>query len=499
MFMDNRKNRYSHIIKYAGLFGGVQGLGILVSIVRNKIVSVLLGPDGVGLTSLFNATIKFVCDSTNLGISMSAVREISEAYEKNEQERLLHAITLIRTWSLITALLGMLICIALSPLLNKWTFQWGDHTLHFVLLSPVVALFGVTAGETAILKGTRQLRQLASISVYNALLALAISVPLYYIWRSAAIVPSLFLFALVQMLLVINYSFRLYPLRIIIRKQLLTEGFGMIKLGVAFVFAGILGSGAELVIRAFVNYVDSPAEVGLYSAGYVMTMTYAGMVFSAMETEYFPRLSSIQGLGTALNETVNSQIEVCLLLLSPLLVAFMTGLPLLLPLLYSGKFLPVIGMMQVMVMAMFLRAMELPISYLPLAKGDSRSYLLMEGCYDVVVVILVIVGYKLWGFTGAGIGITLAALFDFLMLCLYMRWRYKYQISPTVWRYVVLQLPVVIASYLITFIGIKWIYWSLGILLTLASTALSLHILSSETHILESLKARFTKKWRRKE
>ena len=28
----------------------------------------------------------------------------------------------------------------------------------------------------------------------------------------------------------------------------------------------------------------------------------------------------------------------------------------------------------------------LPISYLPLARGDSRSYLLMEGCYDVVVV-----------------------------------------------------------------------------------------------------------------
>lgn len=497
--MGNRKNRYSHIIKYAGLFGGVQGLGILVSIVRNKIVSVLLGPDGVGLTSLFNATIKFVSDSTNLGISMSAVREVSEAYEKDDQSRLQHVIMLIRSWSSITALLGMLVCMALSPLLNRSTFQWGNHTLHFILLSPVVALMGITAGEMAILKGTRQLRQLASISVLNAFLALIISVPFYYFWRSAAIVPSLCLFALVQMLLVINYSFRHYPFHFSFRKQILTEGLGMIKLGVAFVVAGILGSGAELVIRAFVNYVDSPAEVGLYSAGYVMTMTYAGMVFSAMETEYFPRLSSIQGVGAELNETVNSQIEVCLLLLSPLLVAFITSLPLLLPLLYSGKFLPVIGMMQVMVIAMFLRAMELPISYLPLAKGDSRSYLLMEACYDVVVVILVIGGYKLSGFTGAGIGITLAALFDLLMLCLYMHWRYKYQISHNVWRYGAIQLPIVIASYLVTFIGTEWIYWSLGSLLTLASTALSLHILSSETHILKSLKAKFTRRWRKKE
>ncbi|MBQ9637114.1 MAG: oligosaccharide flippase family protein [Prevotella sp.] len=496
--MDDRNKRYSHIIKYAGIFGGVQGLAILVSVVRNKIVSVLLGPDGVGLTALFNATIKFISDSTNLGISISAVREVSEAYETNNQQRLQHAIMLIRSWSFATALLGMLLSIALSPLLNHSTFQWGDHTLHFILLSPVVALIGITAGEMAVLKGTRQLRQLAAISAYNAILALIISVPLYYFWQAAAIVPSLFLLALAQMLLVVGYSFRLYPPRISFRKQMINEGLGMVRLGVAFVFAGILGSGAELVIRAFVNYVDSPAEVGLYSAGYVMTMTYAGMVFSAMETEYFPRLSAIQGVGAELNEAVNSQIEVCLLMLSPLLVAFMTGLPLLLPLLYSGKFLPVIGMMQVMVLAMFLRAMELPISYLPLAKGDSRSYLLMEACYDVVVVILVIAGYKLWGFTGAGVGITLAALFDFLMLCLYMRWRYKYQVSATVWRYVTLQLPIVLASYLTTFISNEWAYWTVGILLTLASTALSLGILSTETQILKTIKAKLIKRWRKK-
>ena len=68
----------------------------------------------------------------------------------------------------------------------------------------------------------------------------------------------------------------------------------------------------------------------------------------------------------------------------------------------------------------------LPISYLPLARGDSRSYLLMEGCYDVVVVALVILGFRYYGLTGAGVGITLASVFDFFMLFFYMRWRYQY-------------------------------------------------------------------------
>ena len=72
---------YSHVIKYTGLFGGIQGLNILVSIVRNKLVALLLGPDGMGLISLFNSTVKLVSDSTNLGISMRAVKNISEAYD----------------------------------------------------------------------------------------------------------------------------------------------------------------------------------------------------------------------------------------------------------------------------------------------------------------------------------------------------------------------------------------------------------------------------------
>ena len=50
-------NSYRHILKYMGIFGGVQGLNILMSIVRNKVVAVLLGTAGMGLISLFNATV----------------------------------------------------------------------------------------------------------------------------------------------------------------------------------------------------------------------------------------------------------------------------------------------------------------------------------------------------------------------------------------------------------------------------------------------------------
>ena len=51
---------YGHVLKYTGIFGGVQGLNILVSLVRNKLVAVILGPNGMGLASLFNTTVNFI-------------------------------------------------------------------------------------------------------------------------------------------------------------------------------------------------------------------------------------------------------------------------------------------------------------------------------------------------------------------------------------------------------------------------------------------------------
>ena len=153
--MMEKQNSYSHILKYTGLFGGVQVLGILVGLVRNKLVALILGPMGMGLLALFSSTIKLVGDSTNLGLSISAVRNMSGAYDCGDTDRLLRSISVFRHWCLITSLLGLLVCVVLSPLLSRWTFSFGNHTLHFVLLAPVVALTTLSTGELAILKATR--------------------------------------------------------------------------------------------------------------------------------------------------------------------------------------------------------------------------------------------------------------------------------------------------------------------------------------------------------
>ena len=487
------RDSYAHVLKYTGIFGGVQGLSILVGLVRNKLVALLLGPGGMGLVSLFNSAISFISQATNLGISFSAVRHISEIFDSGDEARVSHYIKVVRAWSLVTALFGMFVCVVAGPFLSDYTFSWGDHTIHFLLLSPVVGMLAITGGETAILKGARRLKALALIQIYSVFAALVISVPVYYSWGQKGIVPVIVITAFASMLLTVSYSYRYYPLRINGSNGVLGEGMEMVRLGVAFVLSGIMGSGAEVVIRSFLNVSADLDTVGLYNAGYMITVTYAGMVFTAMETDYFPRLSAVNHDVQAVNLAANRQIEVSLLIISPMLAFLIISLPVLIPLLYSHSFVPVVSMAQVAVFSMYLKSMSLPVAYITLAKGDSLAFFALEAVYDVLLVILIVFGFRMWGLFGTGVALSLSYLLDLVMILVYAYVRYRYVVSPQVRKYVFIQFPLGIAAYSVTLISHSWLYWLSGVGVVALSTAVSVYILHKKTSLWNKLKQ---KMWR---
>ena len=484
---ESDKGAYGHVLKYTGIFGGVQGLNVIVSLVRNKFVALLLGPSGMGLVSLFNTTVQFISQSTHFGISMSAVRHLSDHPDCDTHPQIEHFVKVVRAWSMLTALLGMLVCVTIGPFLSSTTFAWGDHSLHFILLSPAVAMLAVTGGETAILKGRRRLKSLAMVQVGSVLAALLISVPVYYFFGEAGIVPVIVLMAFVTMMLTVRESYRLYPLQLRGAKGILGDGMEMIRLGVAFTLAGIIGSSAEMLIRSWLNVTGDLDVLGLYNVGYMITITYAGMVFSAMETDYFPRLSGVQNDIVATNECVNRQMEVSLLLLSPMLAGLIIFLPLLVPLLFSQQFLPVTGMAQVAALAMYMKVLTLPVAYITLARGKSLAYLFLETSYFVAFVLLMMVCYEHWGLLGTGIAITLAHLFEYILVNSYAYKKYGYRFSATVYGYAIVQVSLGLLAYVLTLTADGIVYWMTGVSVVLLSFCLSLHVLSQKTHLWQKL------------
>ena len=468
---------YSHVLKFTGLFGGVQGLNVVIGLVRNKFVALLLGPGGMGLVSLFNTTVQLISQATHLGISFSAVRHISEYYDAENTEKVAHYVKVVRGWCLLTALVGMLVCVVLGPFLSSATFSWGDHTLHFVLLAPAIGMIAITGGETAILKGQRKLGALALVQIVAALASLVISIPIYYFFWQAGIVPVIVLMAFVTMCATLWFSLRLFPLQFGGTYGILGEGMEMVRLGVAYTLAAVIGTASEMLIRSYLNVVGDLDVLGLYNAGYMLTITYAGMVFSAMETDYYPRLSAVQHDILATNETVNRQMEVSLLLVSPMLAALIIALPVVVPLLFSQEFLPVVGMAQVAALAMYMKVLTLPVAYITLARGYSLSYLFLETSYFVAFVILIFFGYRYWGLFGTGVAITLAHVFEFLLVNAYAYKKYGYRSSATVYGYAIVQGALGLLAYILTLVADGYLYWAVGALIVMLSGLLSLKAL----------------------
>lgn len=485
----NTEVSYKYILKFTGIFSSVQGLGLLISILRNKLAAVLLGPVGMALVAIYNSIITFISDSSNMGIKFSCVRNLSELYQENNRDKIEEYIKIIRTWSLWIALSGALLCLLLSPLISLYSFG-GDlsHTGEICLLSPVVAFLAVIGGEISILKGMRVLKRVALISGLSAVIALLSTIPFFYFWSYSGILPALNVSTFLVLCIHLYYTLPLYPWKVdLFSKACFHRGKDMLKMGIPYTLAAIAGSIVTLSIPAYLLTSGSLQEVGYFKAGYGLIVTYAGMIFVAMESDYFPRLSSIHGNKQEMNRVINQQIEVCLLLISPSLVGFMLLMPVFVPLLYSSAFLPVVNMALCASFYLFFRALLLPVSYVPLAKGDSVTYLITELFYDTVVLALIIVSFSYFGLEGTGVALTLSIVLEILFVWLVYSRKYGFKYEFQVLQMALSQLVLISMTFCVCYWGSVLMKCVAGGILLLFSSGISLIKLQKKTALLSGI------------
>lgn len=485
---------YDHIVKYIGLFGGVQGLNMLISIVRNKITAYLLGPSGIGLINIYNKVVGLIGQSTNLGISFSAVKHVAELSESADNQRRDELIDTVRMWCMMTAALGMLVGLALSPAISWWTFKNYEYTQTFCSLSLIVAMTAITGGEVAILKGLKQLKKVALISVFAALATLAICIPFYYSMGVNGIVAALVISNAAILAIHLYYSSKVAPWRkTITTLKSIQAGIPMAKLGIAYVLAGLFGQGSDYIIISFIQNNANLDYVGLYNTGYFLAINIGSMLFVAVEADFFPRLSSLVNDAKRVNTTINRQIKVCALLISPCLILEVIAMPIIVNLLYTTEFAQASPMATLGIFHLFFKSLTLPLAYLPLAKGDSTTYFISELLYDIFVAIAVPIFFAKYSLLGAGIALSLASIFDLFFIHIYYGVKYKFRFSLRPIRSYILQFILLGVCVYAAFFEHSWTKWLIYICTPCISVCLSYkelgHRNSSAKHLTKKIKS----------
>lgn len=395
---------YTQILKSTMLMGGSSLVNVALSIIRNKAMAVLLGPEGVGLMGLYGSIVDIAQAVAGMGASGSGVRQIAEAAGTGNEERIAQSTTALRRLSMVLGLLGAIVLAGLAFPISDFTFGDHQHAGAIALISLAVFFRVVSAGQTALIQGLRGIGNLARINVLAGLLGTAVSVPLIYLFGAQAIAPSLVAIAAVSTLASWWYSRQIcrQPPQMPVHKFGL-EATALLRLGVVFMTSGLLTFGAAYAIRLIILNEEGVVAAGLYQAAWAIGGLYAGFILQAMGTDFYPRLTAASNDNAECNRLVNEQTEISILLAGPGLLSTLTLAPLMMSLLYSAEFSGGADLLRWICLGMMLRIVAWPMGFIVLAKGARSIFFWTELAATLVHVGLALLFISRFGTSGAGI------------------------------------------------------------------------------------------------
>ena len=419
-------------MKATSLFGGVQVFNIIISIIRSKFVAILLGPAGMGIVGLLTSTLGLISSLTNFGIGTSAVKSIATAFGLGDEKKIGIVVTVIRRIVWMTGFIGLILTALLSSWLSQLTFGNTDFTYAFIWLSFTLLFNQLSSGQLVVLQGMRKLNHLAKANLYGSFLGLLITIPLYYLWGIDGIVPGLIGSSVIALSMSWHFS-----KKIILEKPIMTstqtflEGKEMLKMGFFISLSGLLTIGTSYLLRIFISRTGGIEQVGLYNAGFTIINTYVGLVFTAMGTDYYPRLSAVAHDNKLCRNAVNQQAEIAFLILAPILIIFLVCINWIIILLYSKQFIGVNDMIYWAALGMLLRSTSWSIGFLFLAKGASKLCFWNEFLASIYFLLLNLIGYHYWGLTGLGLSFLTGYLLFLIQVFIISKIYYNFSFDRT--------------------------------------------------------------------
>ncbi len=487
-------NNFKEGLKGTTLFGGVGMLNILISIIKSKLVAILLGPEGMGVMGLFNSSVDLINKGTNFSLRTSAVKDISAAYATSDSKKLSKTYSVFKKLITITGTLGLLVCACFSPYLSLTSFGNYNYTTPFVILAFSFPFLQFSDGLNVLMQGTRHLKLLAKSNVVGNVMALLSVIPIYYIFGINGIVYTIVLGYLVHFIITYYYARKVDVVSMIVGlKQSFVEGKGMLKMGFFISLQSIFVALTAYIVRAFISNTASVDEVGLYTAGLYIINTYTGLVFSGMSTEYYPRLASIAEDNAKVFQAVESQSILSIMLLAPLVNLLILLGDLAIIILYSEEFFNITMMISISMLGVFFKAPSWCLGYVFLGKGDSKVYFWNELIAVIYTLFFNLLFYKWWGLTGMGVSFLLSYFIYWIQQILVCKVQYNYVFNFSILKSLSPQFFIALLCFLCS-LSTDWrVKYLVGGALIVSSLYLSYQILKNNIDI-NSLKMRFLKK-----
>ncbi len=469
----SKSRSYRDILRSSSIIGGASVVNILVGLLRMKAVAVLLGPVGVGLIGLMQSVIATVSTASSLGFGNVGTRQIAEAVSTEDSEAVAAARRALFWGTMVLSVIGAGVFWRLRRWIAEVVFNDPGLSTAVGWLAVGIALTVASGSQRALLNGMRRIGDIARVSIYSALFATVVGVAVLWVWGESAIPFFVLATPLATFLLGHLFVSRLpqAPSRESGLTQLVPQWITLVRLGSAFMIAGLMVTAGQLVVRTMVQNELGTQALGYFQASWVISMTYIGFVLQAMGTDYYPRLTAVIKNHSDANKLVNEQSEIALLLAGPVFVAMLGLAPWIIELLYSDQFAEAVHVLRWQILGDILKVVSWPLGFIILAAGDGRAFMFTESFGISVFALLTWVGLPLIGLEAAGIAFVIMYVVYLPTVFFLARRR-----TGFAWhRDVYLQFVLVAATAVTVFIAALWSQLLGAGVGVLAATVLGLH------------------------
>ncbi len=485
-------NANKSILKATSVFGSVKLFKIFSSIITTKCAAILLGPSGVGILGLLKSTINLISSVSSFGFTITGIKEIAQhtPIEKNNTDELRKSISTLKQFALIISIIGCISTLLFSKKISLIVFKTEAEYLWIVLLSVNFFFINYNTCIRAILQGLRKIKLIALSGIVSAFMVAISTIPFYYLLGIKGIIPAILVSNFMGVIVNTYYlkKLNLSPKKISF-KQFSVKAKDLLKLGFLLSLNIIFGFITNFLIKLYLEtYGNTEATLGYYEASIVIFTSYFGIVFSSMAIDYYPKLTSIRDRNNEIKTLVNQQIEIALLLVTPLIVLMYSFSKIALKILYSSEFDKVEIIFTFGLLAIVFKAVIWPLGFIILAKDDKRHYFYQELLGDFLNILFCILFYQKIGLIGLGLAMFVNYLLSIIYIYYFIQKKYDFSFEiETVAIFVVsfaLAASAALATYYLYGIYLKII---LGILI-IASISYSFFLINKKTDLINTLK-----------
>lgn len=416
-------NNKSLALKATTVLGSAQVIKILAGIVVVKFISVFVGPAGIGYNGLLQSIMVLAIGISGIGITTSGVQALSSVISKDPTE-FKKLTSIVKSLVDIISYLGVLLMVVLSPIIAYYAFSDIGNLWTVIYLSLAVYFTQKSSFFQILYQSKNQIGKIGKITLVTSLVFIVLSASLIYFFRINGILPSIItLSILTYMFNRLYYDKDIKISKISLVKSLIV-GKPILQYGFIFALGGFMHLFVAFALRTYISSIANLTELGLFVAGITLVNAYVGVVFSAMATDYFPRLCNIK-TKDGIIDACSSQGEVALLIVSPLIGVLLTYRDLIITILYSDAFLEIGFFIVFGALGLFFKALSWCKAYIILANRDMKLFLLSEFLSALLMLYLIIAGYNLHGLDGAGFGLLLLNIIYFLAIEIVVIIKYK--------------------------------------------------------------------------